>query len=164
MTATDLERTAARIHDDRAAIHHHLPCAMGALALVGLAVATYDSIMVSSGLPLWCPPPIDGCNVVATSPYARMLGLPIAYYGVGFYLGILGIAVLLAIRPSSRMLRLAAVLCTGAGVLFSLYFMVLQIGFIHAFCIYCLVSGVTTLLLAIAALADARATRLWAGG
>jgi uncharacterized membrane protein len=35
----------------------------------------------------------------------------------------------------------------------------LQIAFIHAFCIYCLVSAVTTLLLFIAALSHFRATR-----
>ena len=33
-----------------------------------------------------------------------------------------------------------------------IYFMYLQISFIHAFCIYCLVTAVTTLLLLIAAL------------
>jgi uncharacterized membrane protein len=35
----------------------------------------------------------------------------------------------------------------------------LQIAFIHSFCIYCLVSAVTTLLLFIAALSHFRATR-----
>ena len=163
MTASHIARIGRRTGDDHAAIHHHLPCVMAALALIGLAVAGYDSVMVYAGEPLWCPPPIDGCNVVAASPYARMLGLPVGYYGVVFYLGILAVAVLLMAHPLSRMLRLAAVLCTGVGVLFSLYFMVLQIAFIHAFCIYCAVSGVTTLLLAAAALAHAKATRLWDG-
>jgi uncharacterized membrane protein len=135
---------------------------MAVLALIGLGVAAYDAAMVYAGQPLWCPPPIDGCNVVAASPYARMLGLPVGYYGVAFYLGILGLALSLAAAPLSRELRLVAVLATGIGVLFSLYFMVLQIAFIHAFCIYCVVSAVTTLLLAAAALAHARATRLWA--
>ena len=60
--------------------------------------------------------------------------------------------------------RLAAeALGTGIGVLFSLYFVVLEIAFIHAFCIYCVVSGVTTLLLAAAALVHGKATRLRAG-
>jgi uncharacterized membrane protein len=148
--------------DGRAAILDRLPSAMAVLALIGLGVAAYDSVMVYAGQPLWCPPPIDGCNVVAASPYARMLGLPVGYYGVAFYLGMLGLALLLVAAPLSRALRLAAVLGTGIGVLFSLYFMALQIAFIHAFCIYCLVSAVTTLLLAAVALANARATRLWA--
>ena len=45
------------------------------------------------------------------------------------------------------------------GVGFSIYFMYLQIAFIHAFCIYCLVSAVTTLLLFIATVSHLRATR-----
>ena len=64
---------------DRAEILRHAPCAMIALALIGLAVAVYDSYMIYSGLPLWCPPPIDGCNEVAASPHARILGLPVGY-------------------------------------------------------------------------------------
>jgi uncharacterized membrane protein len=164
MIASHFERTGPPVEGDRAAIRHHLhrhvPCALAALALIGLGVAGYDSIMVYAGQPLWCPPPIDGCNVVAASPYARMLGLPVGYYGVVFYLAIFGLAVLLAFHPLSRPLRLAAVLCTTTGVLFSLYFAMLQIAFIHAFCIYCLVSGVTTLLLAAVALAYAKAAQL----
>jgi uncharacterized membrane protein len=159
MTALQPKYAAPGAPGRRAAILDHLPGAMAALALIGLGVATYDSVMVYAGQPLWCPPPIDGCNVVAASPYARMLGLPVGYYGVVFYLGILGLALLLAAAPLSRALRLAAVLGTGTGVLFSLYFMALQIAFIHAFCIYCLVSAVTTLLLAAAALAHGGATR-----
>jgi uncharacterized membrane protein len=42
-------------------------------------------------------------------------------------------------------------------VCFSIYFMYLQIAFIHAFCIYCFVSAVTTVLLFIAALCHFRA-------
>lgn len=137
--------------DDRAAIRRRAPCAMVVLALVGLAVAVYDSYMIHNGLPLWCPPPIDGCNEVASSPYARILGLPVGYYGVVFYLYMFGLAALLAFNPYWRGLRLGAVLYTGMGLLFSLYFMVLQVAFIRAFCIYCLVSAVTTLLLSAAA-------------
>jgi uncharacterized membrane protein len=45
-------------------------------------------------------------------------------------------------------------------VAFSLYFMVLQVGFIRAFCIYCLVSVVTTVLLAVTAVWHWRTTRI----
>ena len=140
---------------DRAEILRHAPCAVIALALIGLAVAVYDSYMIYSGLPLWCPPPIDGCNEVAASPHAQILGLPVGYYGVVFYLYMVGLAALLALDPVSRGLRLGVILCAGLGVLFSLYFMVLQVAFIRAFCIYCLISAVTTLLLAVVAAVNA---------
>jgi uncharacterized membrane protein len=70
-----------------------------------------------------------------------------------------GLAALLAFDPFSRGLRFAALAYSASGVCFSIYFMYLQIAFIHAFCIYCLVSAVTTLLLFIAALSHFRATR-----
>jgi uncharacterized membrane protein len=128
------------------------------LALVGLAVAYYDAYALYNGQQLWCPPPINGCNEVANSPYAIIFSLPVGYYGVVYYLYMFGLAALLAFDPFSHGLRLAALAYTGLGVCFSIHFMYLQIAFIHAFCIYCLVSAVTTLLLLIAALSHFRAT------
>jgi uncharacterized membrane protein len=135
---------------DRAA-RNLAPFIMLALALLGLAVAFYDSYSIYNAQPLWCPPPINGCNEVAASPYARIFGLPVGYYGVVYYADMLGLAVLLACDPFARGVRIAAVLCAAAGVLFSAYFMYLQLAYIHAFCIYCLVSAVTTVLLTMAA-------------
>lgn len=134
------------------------PCAMLALALIGLAVAYYDAYVIYHGQALWCPPPVDGCNEVASSPYARIADLPVGYFGVVYYLYMFGLAALLAVDPWARGLRVAAVGYAGLGVGFSIYFMYVQFTFIHAFCIYCLVSAVTTLLLLIAALSHARVT------
>src|SRR6266540_4134772 len=91
------------------------------------------------------------CSHDAASQYARIFDLPVGYYGVVYYLYMFGLAALLAYDPLARGLRIGAVLYAALGVLFSLYFMVLQFGYIHAFCIYCLISAVTTVLLAVAA-------------
>ena len=125
---------------------------MLALALMGIMVAFYDAYSIYNGQPLWCPPPINGCNEVANSPYARIFNLPVGYYGVVYYLYMFGLAALLAFDPFSHGLRFAALAYAALGVCFSIYFMYLQIAFIHAFCIYCLASAVTTLLLFVAAL------------
>ena len=132
---------------------------MLALAPLGIAIAFYDSYSLYNGQALWCPPPINGCNEVANSPYGHIYSLPVGYYGVVYYLTMFGLAALLAFEPLSRALRFAALAYAALGVGFSIYFMYLQIAFIHAFCIYCLVSAVTTLLLFIAALCHFRATR-----
>jgi uncharacterized membrane protein len=132
------------------------PQVMLALALLGMAVALYDSVMIYNGQPLWCPPPIAGCNEVASSPYARILDLPVGYFGVVYYSSMFVLAGLLAARPFSRDLRYAALVWAGLGVAFSAYFFYLQIGYIRAFCIYCLVSAVATVLLFLAALAHLR--------
>jgi len=136
----------------------YAPTIMLALALVGIGVAFYDAYQLYNGLPLWCPPPINGCNEVANSPYARIFQMPVGYFGVVYYLYMAGLAALLAFDPLSRGLRFGALAYSALGVCFSIYFMYLQIAFIHAFCIYCLVSAITTLLLLVAALSHVRAT------
>jgi uncharacterized membrane protein len=139
----------------------HVPMAayfMLALALIGVIDASYDSYAIYTDQLLWCPPPIDGCNTVASSPYARIFGVPLGYFGVVYYLCMFGLAALLAFAPFSRGLRLGALLYGAVGVSFSIYFMYIQFTFIHAFCIYCLISAVLTLLLLISALAHFRAT------
>jgi uncharacterized membrane protein len=133
---------------------------MLALALIGIIDASYDSYAIYVGQLLWCPPPIDGCNIVAGSPYARILGVPVGYFGVVYYSGMFGLAALLSFDPSSRGLRLGALLYAALGLFFSVYFMFVQLTFIHAFCIYCLISGVLTLFLACAAIWHYTATRL----
>ena len=117
------------------------PYLMLVFALIGVADAFYDSYAIYNDQLLWCPPPIDGCNTVAGSPYARIRGVPLGYLGFVYYLCMFAIAALLALAPSSRGLRLSALLFAAMGVCFSIYFMYLQFNFIHAFCIYCLKIG-----------------------
>jgi uncharacterized membrane protein len=134
----------------------HAPYFMVALALVGLAAAYYDAYALYNGQQLWCPPPINGCNEVAHSPYARIYNLPVGYFGVVYYLYMFCLAALLTYDPFSRGLRVGALIYSAIGVGFSIYFSYLQVTFIHAFCVYCLVSAVTTILLLIAAIAQFR--------
>jgi uncharacterized membrane protein len=136
------------------------PYVMLALALIGIFDASYDSYAIYTSQLLWCPPPIDGCNIVASSPYARIFGVPVGYFGVIFYLCMLALAVLLALDPFSRGLRLGTLLYAAMGLSFSTYFMYIQLNFIHAFCIYCLISGVLTLFFLVAALWHLGATRM----
>jgi uncharacterized membrane protein len=135
------------------------PYFMLALAFIGIADAFYDSYAIYNGQLLWCPPPIDGCNTVASSPYARIFDIPLGYLGLVYYLYMFGLAALLAFDPFSRGLRAGALLYAAVGVLFSTYFMYVQFTFIHAFCIYCLISAILTLLLLFAAFEHFRATR-----
>ena len=58
---------------------------MLALTLIGIAVALYVAKGNYTGQPLWCPI-IDGCNVVVNSPYSRVFGVPMSYFGFIYYL------------------------------------------------------------------------------
>ena len=129
------------------------------LALIGIAVAFYDSYAIYNHQPLWCPPPIDGCNIVAESPYGRIFGLPLGYFGLVYYIYMLALAALLAIDPHSRGLRLGTLAYATAGIALSLVFMYIQFTYIRAFCIYCLLSALVTLIFFIVAVRHFRATR-----
>ena len=58
---------------------------MTLLAAVGLAIAAYLLTVRLLGEPPVCGP-IRGCDVVAASEYATVLGVPVALFGVGFSL------------------------------------------------------------------------------
>ncbi len=133
------------------------PYPMLVFALIGMAIAAYDCYMIYTGQLLWCPPPIDGCNTVAYSPDGRVYGVPIGYFGLIFYSVMFALAAFLAFRPSSRGLRLAVPSYAAIGVCGSIGFICLDITLIRAFCIYCLISAILTVLLLLSAIAHFRA-------
>ena len=135
------------------------PYFMLVLALIGIADAFYVARGSYTGQALWCPI-IEGCNIVAQSPYARIFGVPLSYFGLVFYLYLFGLAALLVFDPFARGLRLGARVYAALGVAYSIYGMYLQLGAIRAICIYCLISAVMTVLLLIAASWHFKATRI----
>lgn len=119
---------------------------MLALTLIGIADAVYVAHGNYTGAPLWCPI-LDGCNTVINSPYSRVFGVPMSYFGFIYYVFMFGLSARLAFDPFSNSLRFRAILYAALGAASSMYFMYLQLGFIHAVCSYCLISAVTSLLL-----------------
>jgi uncharacterized membrane protein len=131
---------------------------MLALTLIGIAAAAYVARGNYTGAPLWCPI-LDGCNTVISSPYSRIFGVPMSYFGFIYYLFMFGLAARLAYEPFSNNLRFRAILYAALGAVSSIYFMYLQLGFIREICSYCLISAVTSFLLLFAALWHFQVTR-----
>jgi uncharacterized membrane protein len=128
------------------------------LTLIGIAVAVYVAQGNYTGQPLWCPI-LDGCNAVVNSPYSRVFGVPMSYFGFIYYLYMFALAARLAFEPFSSSLRFRAILYAAMGAISSMYFMYLQLRFIREMCSYCLISAVTSLLILFAALWHFQATR-----
>jgi uncharacterized membrane protein len=53
-------------------------------------------------------PVIDGCNAVVNSPYSRVFGVPMSYFGFMYYLYMFALAARLAFEPFSNSLRFRA--------------------------------------------------------
>lgn len=117
--------------------------AVAVLALVGALVSTYLLLYKLGFLGTLVCGVDGGCERVQASRWSSFLGLPVAAYGVGGYLALLGIALYglrgdQAGRPQAT--RWLAGL-SALGVVFSLYLLALELFVIHAICRWCTVSG-----------------------
>jgi len=73
--------------------------AMFVLTLIGIADAAYVAHGNYTGAPLWCPI-LDGCNTVINSPYSRVFGTPMSYFGFIYYLFMFGLAAMNLFRAA----------------------------------------------------------------
>lgn len=108
------------------------------LAFVGMVDATYVALQSSRGFLLPCGL-AGGCDQVLNSPYAKVFGIPVAWFGVAFYLTTAGCA-LFALFGFEQVLRLSFLLASLA-LGFTVYLIYLQAIVIQAFCDYCLLSA-----------------------
>lgn len=117
------------------------------LAFMGIADAWYLTASALTDTALSCDlgAVLDGCNIVAKSEYSHFLGLPLALYGVGFFVAVFILAATLLVYPHRTLHRLLFWL--GAiGSVMSVVFLLIQFVLIKALCIYCIASAVITFL------------------
>lgn len=117
---------------------------LAVLDTIGLAIATYLSVVELQGNVPVCGP-LHGCETVATSPYSRIAGVPVAVYGVGLSLLLLTLAIAWW-KTDMYALLLAHYGLSLAGVLFEIYFLYLQIFVIGAVCVWCTSYGLSLVL------------------
>lgn len=116
-----------------------------AATFIGLGDTLFLSYYHLLGIVPTCA--IGGCEIVLSSPYATPLGVPFAYIGLVYYMYMLGLAILLAVDPRSHGLRFGMLAYATIGLLCSIGFELFQYFVIHALCMYCAISAVTTLIL-----------------
>ena len=119
------------------------------LALVGMGVAIYLTIIELSGDPAVCGP-IGDCNAVQQSSYAFLFGvIPVGAFGViGFGAIILAWAAARYLPGRAHdLMQIALFALTLVGTLFSIYLTFLEPFVIGATCAWCLTSAVLQTLL-----------------
>ncbi|MBM3260872.1 vitamin K epoxide reductase family protein [Candidatus Kaiserbacteria bacterium] len=96
-------------------------------------------------LPLPCSV-TNGCEAVLTSPYAMVGPIPLAFFGVVYYIVVIFFALYLYTEASiSRTQILMMFALTLVGFLMSIVFMSIQTFLIGAICMYCALSALCTL-------------------
>jgi uncharacterized membrane protein len=127
------------------------------LAMIGMFIALYLTLY-KLGIVGTLSCSIGSCETVNTSRWARFIGLPVAGWGVFFYLDVLILA-LVGIQPllaRNAIISWALVVWTGIGVLFSAWLTYLELFRIHAICIWCVTSAVIVLVLFALSVMDLR--------
>ncbi len=112
------------------------------LAFLGFLDATFLTASHYLRFPLPCSV-INGCEVVTTSAYATVLGVPIALLGAVYYLAMFVLAVATLERKRPRLLRPVFAL-SALGLAVSLVLVFIQLVVIGSICPYCMASAITT--------------------
>jgi uncharacterized membrane protein len=117
--------------------------------LVVALIGFLDAMYLTANHYLGVVPPcfvVQGCEQVTTSSYALILGIPVALLGAIYYLVIFALALRFSEKKQFRMLQLLH-LATAVGFIMSLWFLYAQAFIIKAWCMYCLGSAGTSILL-----------------
>lgn len=133
------------------------------LALAGLFVSAYLWLYnVGATGSIACG--VGSCELVQTSPYAYLFGVPVSGWGVLGYVTILGLA-LAGTRPAwargepGRRLALTLAAVAGAGFAFSTYLTFVELFVLRAICMWCVISYVLITAIFAVALVDVRRRR-----
>ena len=130
---------------------------MATLALAGIFIALYLTLYKLGVIgELSCS--IGSCETVNTSKWSRFLGMPVAAWGVLFYLDVFAVALIgtLPRFEAERVISVVLVAEAAVGVLFSAWLTYLELGVIHAICIWCVTSAVIVTLILLVSIADLR--------
>jgi uncharacterized membrane protein len=130
---------------------------VAALALAGIFISLYLTLYKLGIIgELSCS--IGSCETVNTSKYARLLGLPVAAWGLLFYLDVFTIALIGTFGPfeGEPVISMVLVAEAAVGVLFSAWLTYLELAVIHAICIWCVTSAVIVTVILAVSVADLR--------
>lgn len=123
--------------------------AVPVIAVIGIAVAAYLTYVESTGAAAVCGP-VGDCNTVQQSEYALLFGvLPVGAVGLAGYVAIIGAWIVTRIDsgPAADWAKIAILVMTVLGTLFSVYLTFLEPFVIGATCAWCLTSAVAITLL-----------------
>ena len=116
---------------------------IAALALGGVGLATYLA-MYKLGMIGTLACTVGQCETVNLSRWATLVGVPVAVWGVGFYVVLFLVALLGTTDRfvDATWVSHALLALTGWGVLFSGWLTYLELYVINALCMFCVISAI----------------------
>ena len=126
------------------------------VALIGLSDAIYLTVHHYSATEVPCGL-TGGCEMVLTSGYATIYGIPLGVFGAAAYFTAFALAFLSAYGNDVAW-KLFGVLATIMAI-FSCWLIFVQAYYIHAFCQFCLLSALTSMTLFVLFLISVFASR-----
>ena len=127
------------------------------LALFGALVSLYLTLFKIGVIgELSCT--VGSCNTVQLSKWATFLGLPVAAWGLGFYLATLALAIAGTGErlADDRRISVALVAMSGWGVIFSGWLTYIELFVIDAVCMWCVISAIIVAIIFVISLLDLR--------
>jgi len=128
---------------------------IAALALCGTGLATYLALYKLGMIgQLACT--VGQCETVNLSRWATFLGIPVAVWGVGFYVVLFLVALAGTTERfvNATWVSRALLALTAWGVLFSAWLTYLELYVIHAVCMFCVISAILVTVTFLVALAE----------
>ncbi|MFQ5850627.1 MAG: vitamin K epoxide reductase family protein [Candidatus Binatia bacterium] len=131
------EKTRKKEHGASPPIRSVPNCPLLGLALIGVGITGYLTVVAWSGKAVAGCPMGSGCDVVLSSRWSNLFGLPISLWG---FLTYLSVAAISFIRRPDAHWKMAWTLSLF-GVLYSAYLTTVSIVRLEATCPYCLTSA-----------------------
>lgn len=133
---------------------------LATLALVGLGVASYLSLYKLGYIgTIACK--VGSCETVQASRYAMFWGLPVAVWGLGFYVALFAVSFASTLPRFDGVVGISTLMLvlTVWGTLFSGWLTYLELFVIHAICQWCIISAIIVAVACVVSWLEWRETR-----
>lgn len=116
------------------------------LSLLGLFVSAFLAYEYSQTGPVICPLAGSGCEIVRKSEYSSLFGINLPLFGVVFYLVIACLSIVLS-NKFIKKVNLLRIIISFSGFAFGVYLTFAEAFIIKAYCIWCIISFITSILI-----------------
>lgn len=125
------------------------------LSLIGFAISGYLAFEYSQSGPIACPIGGTGCEIVRKSQFSKLFGIDLPYFGLAFYLTLASLSVFL-VQSFTKSINIFRLVISFLGFVFGLYVTLLEAFIINAWCIWCVVSFIVSLIILILCMESVR--------